>query len=171
MDMRAKLLFFLIACSAVLSAEDVSGRWSGALTLHGPNAATQTQSVYLILNQNDTLLTGSAGKDERSQTAIRNGRVTPDGVQFEVAAVSLRLRWNGTALEGTASREDQPGMTATVSFARVGELKTEDRKYHACSMRGPTGVLGFCNSANRSRPEVYRRPKISGGMFSNPGRR
>ena len=125
--MRTKLLFLLIACSAVLSADDVSGRWSGALTLHGPNGVTQTQSIYLILNQNDTLLTGSAGKDERSQTTIRNGRVTPDGVQFEVAAVSLRLRWTGIALEGTGSRDGQSGITATVILKRVGELKRRDR--------------------------------------------
>jgi hypothetical protein len=100
-NMRAKLLFLLLLRAIALHADDVSGRWSGTLTLNGPNGAGEAQPYYLILNQNDAILSGSAGKDERSQSAIGNGRVTPDGIQFDLGAVSLRLRLNGGELVGT----------------------------------------------------------------------
>ena len=93
--MRAKLLFLLLPCAIVLHADDVSGRWSGTLTLNGSNGASQAQTIYLILKQDDAILSGSAGNDERSQSAIRNGRVIPDGIQFDLGAVSVRLRLNG----------------------------------------------------------------------------
>ena len=125
-NMRAKLLFLLLLRAIALHADDVSGRWSGTLKLNGPNEAGEAQPFYLILNQNDAILSGSAGKDERSQSAIGNGRVTPDGIQFDLGAVSLRLRLNGGELEGTGSRGGQPG-TATIHVKRVGELAIEDR--------------------------------------------
>ena len=126
-NMLARLLFLLLLRAIALHADDVSGRWSGTLTLNGPNGAGQAQTIYLILNRNDAILSGSAGNDERSQSAIRNGRVTPDGIQFDLGAVSVRLRLNGVALEGTGSRGGQPGMTATINVKRVRELTIEDR--------------------------------------------
>src|SRR5260370_9409435 len=126
-NMRDKLLFLLLLCAIALHADNVSGRWAGTLTVKGATDASQTQTIYLILNQNDAALSGSAGNDERSQSAIRNGRVTPDGIQFDLGAVSVRLRLNGAALEGTGSREGQPGMTAMINVKRVRELAIEDR--------------------------------------------
>jgi len=126
MNMHARLPLLLLLGAMILNAQDVSGRWSGVLTLQGPNGPTQTQPVYLILSQHGTVLTGSAGNDERGQSAIRNGILTAGGVQFEVGAVSMRLHLNGEALEGTGSRDGQPGMVATVTFRRAGELTMED---------------------------------------------
>ena len=120
-----RLLALLFLCTALGNAADVSGRWSGALTLTAPNGSVQTQPIYLILNQQNSTLTGSAGNDERTQNPIRNGRVTDDQIVFEVAAVSMRLRLNGAALEGTGSRGD-PGMTAVFAAKRIAELTDAD---------------------------------------------
>ena len=125
--MRAKLLFLLLPFATALHADDVSGRWAGTVTISGPNGASQTQALYLMLNQDDAVLSGTVGNDERNQSAIRNGRVAPDGIQFDAGPMSLRLHLNGAVLAGTASREGQPGMAATISVRRVQELTTEDR--------------------------------------------
>jgi enterochelin esterase-like enzyme len=109
------------------NAADVSGRWSGVLTLNGPNGAVQTQPVYLILDQQNSTLTGSAGNDESHQSSIRNGYIANDQILFEVGSVSMRLRLNGAVLEGTGSRGDDTSMTASFTARRIAELSDADR--------------------------------------------
>src|SRR6266446_4445654 len=72
--------------SSQMAPRDVSGRWSGTLTLRSSSGTVQTQPLYLILSQNGATLTGSVGPDERSQNqnAIRNGQVTEDQILFQV---------------------------------------------------------------------------------------
>jgi enterochelin esterase-like enzyme len=105
----------------------VSGRWSGTLTLRSSSGRVQTQPLYLILSQQGSALTGSAGADERSQSAIRNGRVIADEFVFQVGAVSVRLHFNGALLEGVGSRADDARVTATITVTRVSDNTLEDR--------------------------------------------
>src|SRR5258708_23939027 len=114
-----RLLALVLLYTAAVNAADVSGRWLGVLALKGPSGGVQTQQVYLILNQQDSMLTGSAGNDEHSQSPIRNGRVAADQIVFEVGTVSMHLHLNGAVLEGMGSRTGGPGMTATLIAKRV----------------------------------------------------
>ena len=106
---------------------DVSGRWSGTLTLRSSSGTVQTQPLYLILSQQGSALTGSPGADERTQSAIRNGRVIADEFVFQVGAVSVRLHFNGALLEGVGSRADDARVTATITVTRVSDNTLEDR--------------------------------------------
>src|SRR5207249_11698209 len=95
--------------------------------LRSSSGTVQTQPLYLILRQQDSVLTGTAGADERSQNVIRNGRVIADEFVFQVGAVSVRLHFNGALLEGVGSRADDASMTATISATRVSDNTLEDR--------------------------------------------
>src|SRR5258708_5932061 len=106
---------------------DVSGRWSGTLTLRSSSGMVQMQPLYLILSQNGSSVTGSAGPDEHSQNAIRNGQVTEDQILCQIGAVSLRLHFNGALLEGVGSRADAASITAMISATGFSDNTLEDR--------------------------------------------
>src|SRR5438552_407420 len=111
--------------SIQVAPSDVSGRWSGTLTLRSASGAVQTQPLYLILSQKGSSVTGSAGPDEHSQTAIRTGQLAQDQILLQIGAVSLRLHVNGALLEGVGSRADDASISATISATRVSDNTLE----------------------------------------------
>jgi hypothetical protein len=99
--MRA--LVVLLAGAISLCAGDVTGKWKGAM-IDKEGQETDFR-VFLILKQEGSQLTGTAGNDEYDQVPIRNGSVQGETVQFEVATddalykVALRLE-NDDLIQG-----------------------------------------------------------------------
>ena len=93
---------FVIA--AVLSAADLTGKWTGTFSEHEGDG----KGALLILKQNGSELTGTAGPDEQEQMPIENGKVDGDKVTFEIQAKGLmhfELTLSGKRLAGTVSGE------------------------------------------------------------------
>jgi hypothetical protein len=70
--------------ATALSAADISGKWSGSLTVTGPGGESQQETAFVILQQKGTELTGSGGPDETRQWPILNGKVVGSKITFEV---------------------------------------------------------------------------------------
>src|SRR4030095_8895863 len=64
----------LLLASAVLAADELTGKWSGSfnITLDGQ---TKDDVVYMVLKRNGTELTGTAGPDVDKQWPIQKGKV------------------------------------------------------------------------------------------------
>jgi hypothetical protein len=74
------------------SAEDFSGKWSGSSP---DNKSVST--VYAVLKQDGTTLTGSAGPSESRQYQITTGKADGDHLVFEVKMGGGIIRFDLTA--------------------------------------------------------------------------
>src|SRR5919202_298655 len=86
------LAITLFVCLAAMTAmaADVSGKWSGTFSPEGQNPS----NAYLIVKQNGSTITGSAGPDEGQQWPITNGKIqgnhitgavtSPDGMVYKI---------------------------------------------------------------------------------------
>jgi len=105
--------FFLILLAATLSlawaaAGDFSGKWSGSAP-GGPGG------MYVVLHQEGTKLTGSAGPTQSRQFPIVNGTVEGDHLVFEIkmggGTIHFDLVSAGAELTGTARISEDDGHT------------------------------------------------------------
>ncbi|MEO8595170.1 MAG: hypothetical protein ABI759_17755 [Candidatus Solibacter sp.] len=88
------------------SAADVTGTWSGNLKVSGPDGQVQEDSVHLVLKQDGTKLTGTAGPSAAEQMPIDKGAVNGNKVTFEVALGADAAFKFAIALEGEQLRGD-----------------------------------------------------------------
>ncbi len=80
--MRRVALFAAVS-ALCMAAADVSGKWSGSFKA---DAEDQTESLYMVFQQDGGKLTGSGGPNEAQQHPMQNGKVEGNRLTFEVAA-------------------------------------------------------------------------------------
>lgn len=109
------LLFFGAVTAHAQSPQDVSGRWQGTFDIPTSGGTTQRDTAFLILQQNGTQVTGSAGRSEQMQTPLSDGaflngmltfavQVRPGTtVKFELVLEDDRLRGAATGLPPDAT--------------------------------------------------------------------
>src|SRR5689334_6310156 len=106
MKKAAALLFFAIN----LIAADATGKWTGTFTVPTPNGE-QTRPARLILKQDGTKLTGTAGPSDTEQHAIENGKAENGVITFELGDGDHRMRFalthEGDEIKGEVSREHE----------------------------------------------------------------
>src|ERR1039457_4287138 len=102
---RARRLVLIVAIvlpllTSYARAADVSGKWSGSSPDNGPMG-----TVFAVLKQEGTTLTGTAGPGESRQLPISSGRVDGDHLTFEVKMGGGTIRFDltnaGSELRGT----------------------------------------------------------------------
>jgi hypothetical protein len=67
-----------------LSAADITGKWSGSLTMTNAQGETNEGAAFVIFKQNGAEITGSAGGDENQQFPITKGKIEGNRITFEV---------------------------------------------------------------------------------------
>src|SRR5205823_8517225 len=98
---------------------DVSGKWTGTMS-----DGQSRDSVLLVLQQDGTTLTGTAGPNESEQHPIERVTFQDDKLTFEVktpfGALVFDLSFNGDELTGTLAAQNggQTVRTGTVSLKR-----------------------------------------------------
>jgi len=119
---RTFVCFLLaVATAAIAMGADVTGKWTGTFVPEGGDS----QPAMLVLSQNGTAITGTAGPDESQQFPIQTGKIEGDKVVVEIsptegALYRIELVLDGDHLKGdiTAKRGDQT-MKAKIDVARV----------------------------------------------------
>src|ERR1700692_333765 len=92
----AKYLEIMLAATLTLAygaVADFSGKWSGS-------APDNAGGMYVVLHQEGTTLTGSAGPSESKQFPIIAGKVDGDHLTFEIKMSAGIIRFD---LAGRAS--------------------------------------------------------------------
>lgn len=116
------ILFLFLFTSLVLSGADVSGRWSGAATISGPNGETQTQPLVMILKQTGEKVEGTIGPDADQQIPLRDTKLDGAKLVSEVdrdgQVFVLELQVEGDRMTGTATAKDG-SLSAAVSLSRL----------------------------------------------------
>ena len=134
-----KILLGLLACAGVVGAADVSGKWASA-------------TLYLILKQDGSQLSGSAGPSEKEQIlTLSNGAVEGDRVTFQMGSFQIGLQVNGDEMKG--EMKNAAGSTP-VFLKRVTDRPAAGRRtFEVASVkRSPPPTGNGINSSMRLDP-------------------
>ncbi len=107
-----KTILLLAFAAASLFAADATGKWIGTLTPVGEGGGSGGPAL-LILKQDGTKLTGTAGPDASEQHDIQNGKAENGNLTFDLPAgpgvMKFALKQTGEEIKGdiTAEREGQ----------------------------------------------------------------
>ena len=114
-----KHILLLTLAAVTLMAADATGTWVGNLTVLTPGG-TEDHPAHLVLKQDGTTLTGTAGPDAGEQYPISNGKAENGNVSFEVSAdnsvMKLTLKQDGDGMKGEMVRQRE-GETLTAKIA------------------------------------------------------
>jgi uncharacterized protein (TIGR03435 family) len=109
--MKCFLILALFPALGFLRAADVSGAWSGSYYA-GP--------IYLILKQQGTEVTGTAGPSAAQQMLkLQAGKIEGDQLTFKVGPLDISVRLQGDNLKGELK---EPNDTAPIVLTRVEAL-------------------------------------------------
>jgi len=100
------IAFAFLALSAVaMMAADLTGTWTGTFTPDGD----QPGGAYLVLRQEGTKVTGTAGPSVDEQHEISNGKVENGALTFEIvtenSTMKFELKQDGDEIRGDAVRQ------------------------------------------------------------------
>ena len=101
--MKAVLLAVVLVLAA--SAADLTGTWSGTFTITMPDGKTSDDTVHLVLKQNGSTITGTAGPNAEQQVPIAKGTITGNKVMLEVPVPDGMFKFD-VALEGEHLKGD-----------------------------------------------------------------
>jgi len=111
-----KYILLLTMAAVSLLAADATGVWTGTFT----PAGQEPGPAHLVLKQEGTKLTGTAGPTPDEQREIRNGKAENGTVTFEVmgedATMKFVLKQEGEGISGDVSRQ-QDGQPQTAKLA------------------------------------------------------
>ena len=116
-------VLILGSTGAATQAPDISGKWTGTLTL-SRDGQQRNDMAFMVFTQMGTKLTGTAGPSEDRQRPIANGTVEGTKVTFDILADGPPMAFTVTLTEGrlkgqaSGSRDGQP-VTAAVDVGRV----------------------------------------------------
>ncbi len=102
-----RIVLLLASFALAVLAADFNGTWSGKADLT-VNGEKQPATVYMVIKQEGSTVTGTAGQSKWEQGPIRNGKVEGDTLTFEVQpsdeapVVKVVLKMEGEKLTGTA---------------------------------------------------------------------
>ncbi len=119
-----KLLLALLALAATAAAADVTGTWSGPLTMKNGDE-TRDQTAYLVLKQDGGKLTGTIGPNEEQRRDITKGTVEGDDVYIEAIVqgenmLVLKLKLEAGKLVGDLSTKgpEAPPITGRMTLEK-----------------------------------------------------
>jgi hypothetical protein len=99
---RMAIATLLVAVCA--TAGDPSGKWKGSFSSDEPGDSARASPVYVVLKQEGTRLTGTAGPAESQQMPITTGKAEGDRLVFEVemggGTIAFDLKPVGAELRG-----------------------------------------------------------------------
>ena len=101
----AKSGFVLLISAVSLLAADATGIWTGTFAPEGQEAG----SAHMVLKQEGTVLTGTAGPSAEEQHEIRNGKAENGTLTFDLerengVTMKFVLKQDGNAITGDATR-------------------------------------------------------------------
>jgi hypothetical protein len=112
-------IFLYLATAIGLLGADATGTWTGTFTPAGDHS----EPAHLVLKQEGTKITGTAGPRAEEQHQILNGKAEDGVITFEVqggkALLKFVLKQDGEEITGDISRDEEGGKkTAKLTVKR-----------------------------------------------------
>ncbi|MGE0102166.1 MAG: hypothetical protein AB7H86_01780 [Blastocatellales bacterium] len=119
------LSLMLMIAPSLFAAEDLSGTWSGSFNIT-MNGETREDSAYVVLKQNGSELTGTAGPNSDQQWQILKGKVEGNKVTFEVQTDQPLIKFDLMMVDGRLKGRANAELQGTALSAEVDlQRKTE----------------------------------------------
>jgi hypothetical protein len=112
---KQSLVLFLLFAVAPMAA-DPTGKWSGSFKAEG---ADHNIPQFVILKQQGSTLSGSAGPDASEQYPLENGRVDGNNVSFQVTTGEWKFSYSLTVEKDSLSGDLKLESTTQVRNAKV----------------------------------------------------
>jgi hypothetical protein len=114
------ILLVALAAALSLAGADLTGTWTGTLTVTKDDGSQSDGPAHLVLKQEGTKVTGTAGPDESEQHPIENGKSENGSLSFELrtgeTVMKFALKQEENEIKGDVSRERE-GRTQTAKLA------------------------------------------------------
>lgn len=121
-----KLLGLLLLTSFVLTAGELTGKWSGKFEITNSDGEVKADSAHMNLKLEGTTVTGTAGPNEGKQWDIKNGKLEQGKLTFKVdmedgGSIDFDLVFDGDAIRGKAVGTGNGGekLSAKVDLKRM----------------------------------------------------
>jgi hypothetical protein len=115
-----KQIFLLTLAAVALMAADATGIWTGTLTVSQSDGTDKPGPAYLVLKQEGSKISGSAGPNAEEQHPMREGKVDNGTITFDLPAgdsfMKFKLKQEGEEIKGSVARERE-GETQTAKLA------------------------------------------------------
>lgn len=119
--MKFFLALFLF-CAASVMAADLTGKWSGSFKAEG---ADHSIPQLIILKQQGSALSGSAGPNAGEQYPLENGKVDGNKASFQVTTGEWTFSYKLTAGSDSLSGELKLESTSESRTAKVTLTRTK----------------------------------------------
>lgn len=104
-----KLFACMMLAAMTVIAADATGNWSGTMTFRKSDGTEGQGPALLVLKQEGSKLTGTAGPDAGERHTIENGKVEDTALTFEVpnngTVMTFVLTQQGEEISGEITRE------------------------------------------------------------------
>lgn len=119
--MKHILVMILAVASAI--AADANGRWSGTMSYRTSDGSERVGPALLILKQDGSTISGSAGPDDSERHEIQNGKSDNGNLTFDVPTgetiMKFNLKHEGDEIKGEITRQrDGETQTAKLDLKR-----------------------------------------------------
>ena len=117
-------LFLVLVLTMSASAADATGKWTGSFNVTRSDGDTKESSAVIVLKQNGSELTGSAGPNEDEQHPIQKGKIEGGKITLEVeddgTVIKFELALAGDHITGEANgSHDGQTMKAKLDLTRA----------------------------------------------------
>lgn len=125
MKTLAAISLLLLTFAPPQTAANLTGKWTGAFNVTGPDGTTRDQGIELNLTQKGKDVTGTAGPNAERQWTLSKGVVAGDKVTFVVQVpdgptINFALMLTKDRLVGEATGEDDgQKVTAKIDVGRT----------------------------------------------------
>ena len=148
-----KQLIFAVFLTSTLLGADVTGSWSGS-SYGGP--------WYLVLKQQGTEVTGTAGPNAAQQMLKLAGKLDGEQLSFKLGPMDVSLRLQGDDLKGELK---EPNDSSPIAFTRTEALarrppdKSPAKPFEVASVKvnksgGNNGVTGRGGQIRPSKGQI-----------------
>jgi len=123
--MKTLLCFIALTALALVGAVadvNVTGKWSGSFNTTAPDGTAHDSTAVLVLKQNGSEVTGTAGPNEDEQHEISKGKIEgekltlevpmEDGmIQFDLVVAEDRIKGDANMSHGDEKRQAKVDVT------------------------------------------------------------
>src|SRR5262249_3516842 len=90
----------LLLASTSMALEDFTGKWSGSFIITSSEGDTKNAEAFMVLKQNGTELTGTAGPNPDKQWPILKSKIEGNKATFEVQSDEPLIKFELTLIDG-----------------------------------------------------------------------
>jgi hypothetical protein len=93
-------LMLLLVTVSMAADNNLTGKWSGNLIVTSADGEKKDDGIFLVLKENGTDLTGTAGPNQEQQFPIQKGKIEGTKLIFEVQSPKFLINFDLTLTDG-----------------------------------------------------------------------